>query len=117
MSKGLAGTWRPNVNDFRINQKRDVSVPLVRASVRPRGRVERHSFDSWGPRPAGFNEKMLVKEGNIALMQDIGTKARIEEDPKAVMKKIETWRWAKGERPKSTWLLSMFPEGRPSTRQ
>ena len=61
--------------------------------------VERHSFDSWGPRPAGFNEKILVKEGNIELMQDIGTKARIKEDPTAVLK-IETWRWAKGGRPK-----------------
>lgn len=53
--------------------------------------MQRHSFDSRRPRPAGLNEKILGQKGNMELMQDIVTKARIKEDPKAVMK-IETWR-------------------------
>ena len=53
--------------------------------------IKRHSFDSRRPRPAGLNEKNLGQKGNIELMQDIVTKARIKEDPMAMMK-IETWR-------------------------
>ena len=77
----IEGTWSPNVNDFRINQNGTFRCPMSMRVYVPE--IKRRSFDSRRPRPAGLNEKCLGQKGNKELIQDIVTKARIKEDPKA----------------------------------
>ena len=58
------------------NTKRDVSVPRVLTSVRPR---KGHSFDSWRPRYASSNKTIPAQRHNVNISQGIVPKAKISE--------------------------------------